>query len=171
MERKEERKREENECIEIQYGKYAQPNKGIDRKGFDRYWEEQHMRELKEISEFFGIYVPNLFSIHLIGENEKLIRYEIDTFINGQEVKLIAPKDNFSSDDLLYDDESSENYSTCILCAWVSIKLMKDNKLSDLEAKGKCEIFEKAFEDMNETHKDLLKPLNDRFLKFIKRGQ
>lgn len=171
MERKEERKREENEYMEKQYRKYAQPDKGIDDMGFDRYWEEQYMKEVKEISEFFGIYVPNLFSIHLIGENEKLIRYEIDTFINGQEVKLIAPKDSLSSDDLLYDDESSENYSTCILCAWVSIKLMKDNKLSDLEAKGKCEIFKNAFEDMNETHRDLLKPLNESFLKFIKRGQ
>ena len=103
MERKEKRKREENECIEIQYGKYAQPNKGIDDRGFDRYWEEQHAKEVKEISEFFGIYVPNLFSIHLIGDNEKLVRYEIDAFINGQEVELILPKDNFSSDDLLHD--------------------------------------------------------------------
>ena len=171
MEREERRKREESESIRMQYGKYAQPNKGIDEKGFDRYWEEQHMKELKEISEFFGIYVPNLFSIHLIGDNGKLIRYEIDTLINGREVKLIAPKANLSDEDLLYDDESSENYSTCILCAWVSIKLMKDNKLSDLEAKGKCEIFEKAFEDMNDTHKVLLKPLNESFLKFIKRGQ
>ena len=170
MERKEERKREGNEYMEIQYGKYAQPNKGIDEKGFDRYWEEQRMKELKEISEFFGIYVPNLFSIHLIGDKGKLIRYEIDTFINGREAKLIAPKDNFSSDDLLYDDKSSKNYSTCILCARVSIKLMKDGKLSDLEAKGKCEIFKNAFENMNKTHKDLLKPLNDSFLKFIKRG-
>ena len=167
MERKEERKRG-NDSMEMQYGKYAKPNKGIDEKGFDKYWEEQHR---KEVSEFFGIYVPNLFSIHLIGDNGKLIRYEIDTFINGREVKLIAPKANLSDEDLLYDDESSENYSTCILCAWVSIKLMKDNKLSDLEAKGKCEIFEKAFEDMNDTHKVLLKPLNESFLKFIKRGQ
>ena len=159
MERKEERKRG-NDSMEMQYGKYAKPNKGIDEKGFDKYWEEQHRKEVKEVSEFFGIYVPNLFSIHLIGDNGKLIRYEIDTFINGREVKLIAPKANLSDEDLLYDDESSENYSTCILCAWVSIKLMKDNKLSDLEAKGKCEIFEKAFEDMNDTHKVLLKPLN-----------
>ena len=157
--------------MEMQYGKYAKPNKGIDEKGFDKYWEEQHVKELKEVSEFFGIYVPNLFSIHLIGDNGKLIRYEIDTFINGREVKLILPKDNFSSDDLLHDDKSSENYSTCIMCAWASIKLMEDNKLSGLEAKGKCEIFKNAFEDMNKTHKDLLKPLNDSFLKFIKRGQ
>lgn len=169
MERKEERKRG-NDSMEMQYGKCAQPNKGIDKKGFDKYWEEQHMREVKEVSEFFGIYVPNLFSIHLIGDNGKLIRYEIDTFINGREVKLILPKDNFSSDDLLHDDKSSEGYSACIMCAWVSIKLIKDNKLSDLEAKSKCEIFENAFEDMNDTHKDLLKPLNESFLKFIKRG-
>nr|DAR93356.1 MAG TPA: hypothetical protein [Caudoviricetes sp.] len=169
MERKEERKRG-NDSMEMQYGKHAQPNKGIDEKGFDKYWEEQHMREVKEVSEFFGIYVPNLFSIHLIDDNGKLIRYEIDTFINGREVKLILPKDNFSSDDLLHDDKSSEGYSACIMCAWVSIKLIKDNKLSDLEAKSKCEIFENAFEDMNDTHKDLLKPLNESFLKFIKRG-
>lgn len=171
MEGKEEIKREGNESIQMQYGKYAQPNKGIDDRGFDRYWEEQHMKELKEVSEFFGIYVPNLFSIHLIGDKGKLIRYEIDTFINGQEVKLIVPKANLSDGDLLYDDESSENYSTCILCAWVAIKLMKDSKLSDLEARKKCEIFEKAFEDMNDTHKVLLKPLNESFLKFIKRGR
>ena len=37
MERKEEIKREGNESIQIRYGKYAQPNKGIDRKGCDRY--------------------------------------------------------------------------------------------------------------------------------------
>lgn len=170
MERKEERKRG-NDSMEMQYGKYAQPNKGIDEKGFDKYWEEQHRKELKEVSEFFGIYIPNLFSIHLIGDKGKLLRYEIDTFINGREVKLILPKDNFSSDDLLHDDKSSEGYSACIMCAWASIKLMEDGKLSALEAKGKCEIFKNAFEDMNKTHKDLLKPLNDSFLKFIKRGQ
>lgn len=171
MEREEKRKRVENESMDMQYGKYAQPNKGIDEKGFDRYWEEQHMKEVKEISEFFGIYVSNLFSIHLIGNNGKLIRYEIDTFINGREVKLILPKDNFSSDDLLHDDKSSENYSTCITCAWVSLYLARDKMMTDSEAKEKCEIFKNAFEDMNKTHKDLLKPLNDSFLKFIKRGQ
>ena len=170
MERKEERKRG-NDSIEMQYGKYAQPNKGIDEKGFDRYWDEQHMKELKEISEFFGIYVPNLFSIHLIGDNGKLIRYEVDTFINGQEVKLILPKDNFSSDDLLHDDKSSENYSACIMCAWVSLYLARDKMMTDSEAKEKCEIFKNAFDGLNKTHKDLLKSLNDSFLKFIKRGQ
>ena len=170
MERKEERKRG-NDSMEMQYGKYAKPNKGIDEKGFDRYREEQHMKELKEISEFFGIYVPNLFSIHLIGDKGKLIRYEIDTFINGREVKLVLPKDNFSSDDLLHDDKSPENYSTCIMCAWVSLYLTRDKMMTDSEAKEKCEIFKNAFDGLNKTHKDLLKPLNDSFIRFIKRGQ
>lgn len=170
MKRKEERKREGNECMEIQYGKYAQPNKGIDEKGFDRYWEEQHMKEVKEVSEFFGIYVPNLFSIHIVSDKGRTLRYGVDIFINGQEAILVLPADNFDSGNLLDDDKSLENYSACIMSAWASIKLIKDNKLSDLEAKGKCEIFKNAFEDMNKTHKDLLKPLNDSFLKFIKRG-
>ena len=120
---------------------------------------------------YIYIYIPNLFSIHLIGDNGKLVRYEVDTFINGREVKLISPKDNLSSDDLLYDDKSTENYSTCIMCAWSSIKLMEDGILSGLEAKEKCEIFKNAFEDMNKTHKELLKPLSDNFIKFIKRGK
>lgn len=60
MEREE--KRERNEHMEMQYNKYAQPNKGIDEKGFDRYWDEQHSKELKEISEFFGIYTKLIFN-------------------------------------------------------------------------------------------------------------
>ena len=170
MERKEERKREENECMKMQYGRYAKPNKGIDDKGFDRYWEEQHRKELKEISEFFGIYIPNLFLIHAEIDNGKLIKYEIDTFINGQEVKLILPADKFNSDDLLENDKSRENYSACIMCACVSLYLTRDKKMTDSEAKAKCGIFENAFESMNKTYKDLLKPLHISFLKFIKRG-
>ena len=170
MERKEERKREGNECMKMQYGKYAQPNKGIDEKGFDRYWEKQHKKELKEISEFFGIYIPNLFLIHAEIDNGKLIKYEINTCINGQEAILVLPADNFDSGDLLDNSKSRENYSVCIMCAWVSLCLTRDKKMTDSEAKGKCEIFENAFENMNKTYKDLLKPLHISFLKFIKRG-
>mgnify|MGYP000986217261 CR=1 FL=1 len=147
MERGEKRKREESECVEL------------------------NRKKVKEISEFFGIYIPDLFSIHIVADKGRILRYGVNTFINGQEATLVLPADNFDSGDLLDDDKSLENYSTCIMCAWASIKLMEDNKLSGLETKEKCEIFKNAFEDMNDTHKDLLKPLNDSFLKFIKRGQ
>lgn len=147
MERKEERKRIENECTEL------------------------NRKKVKEISEFFGIYIPDLFSIHIVADKGRILRYGVNMFINGQEATLVLPADNFDSGDLLDDDKSLENYSTCIVCAWASIKLMEDSKLSALEAKEKCEIFKNAFEDMNKTHKDLLKPLNNSYLRFIKRGQ
>lgn len=147
MERGEKRKREENECAEL------------------------NRKKVKETSEFFGIYIPDLFSMHIVADKGRILRYGANTFINGQEATLVLPADNFDSGDLLDDDKSLENYSTCIMCAWASIKLMEDGRLSGLEAKAKCEIFKNAFESMNKTHKDLLKPLNDSFIKFIKRGQ
>lgn len=147
MEREEKRKRIENECAEL------------------------NRKKVKEISEFFGIYIPDLFSIHIVADKGRILRYGVNTFINGQEATLVLPADNFDSGDLLDDDKSLENYSTCIMCVWASIKLMEDGKLSGLESKEKCEIFKNAFDGLNKTHKDLLKPLNDSFLKFIKRGQ
>lgn len=146
MEREEKRKREESDA-------------------------ELNRKKVKEISEFFSIYIPDLFSIHIVADKGRVLRYGVNTFINGQEATLVLPADNFDSGDLLDDDKSLENYSTCVMCAWASIKLMEDSKLSGLESKEKCEIFKNAFEDINNTYKDLLKPLNDSFIKFIKRGQ
>lgn len=93
MEREEKRKRIENECVEL------------------------NRKKVKEISEFFGIYIPDLFSIHIVADKGRILRYGVNTFINGQEATLVLPADNFDSGDLLDDDNSLENYSTCIMCA------------------------------------------------------
>lgn len=59
MEREEKRKRIENECAEL------------------------NRKKIKEISEFFGIYIPDLFSIHIVADKGRILRYGVNTFING----------------------------------------------------------------------------------------
>ena len=158
--------KEVKDIVEM-YNEFVKPKEvTIDMSDF---WKEQHEKEMKDISKFFGCY---MISPYKVKHNVTGHQCEFNAYLKEKEVTLILSDSEYNFGELA-DAKSLEYFTLCITGAWTMLTLEKSGRLTKEAFGAAIELTVNSYNMMNKSHhklnKDFYKAFEDKIAELDKK--